>query len=343
QLKVGYANLQERLLQIATDVKIATCVSTIFSEICLFFSGDPLLDSPVPMAVLAIGGGIVANRIREAHQIKKYTELSVLSNPLGPSVSNEINEKIKKIIAGKNPSVQFTGKGMLIFGPLGNLEIPSNVREKTVSKIYSMQQVVIPSCVLGKHVDPLIAKITDIQTTRLTLPLSLFYILSTLTKSSKDRSLADYTVSFSSAYNLYNYYYLMQPLSEGRKKLSLYLEKGQTPKELIKLLIDGHDLQEGMSFLTSWAEGVDAIGVRIDWKGDLILNKMPIKSPILSILDLYPIEKFPLQAKEVRGDEATKEMDENFHYALWVLTVVSVASLISRIKNKIQQNQDSIE
>lgn len=329
-LKVGYENLRKRLTEISINTGIAASISTIFSGVWLTVSGSPLLESPIPMVALAVGGGIVVDHAIEVYNIKKYAKLSVLSNPIGPAISSEMNAKIQQIIAGNNPTVKLTTSGLEIVGPLGNLESPSKIRENTILQIRSMNHITIPACVLGKHVEPLINNITKCWLSCLTLPFSFFQIGATLNKSSKNRSLIDYAFAGYSAYNIYNYFQ-GESVAEVRKKLSNYLEKGKTSQEVLKLLIDGHDLQEGMSFLHPWSENVNTLGVRMGWTGKLSVYKNLPKNPIFLQGGAYPIENFPKE----NVDEAKKEEgNERLSYALGALTLAGIAGIIGTFKKK---------
>ncbi len=325
-LKVGYENLRKRLTEINVNIGIAASTSTIFSGVWLAISGSSFLESPVPMAALAIGGAVIMDHVTEAYHVKKYAKLSVLSNPIGPAISSEMNAKIQQIIAGSNPTVKLTRSGLEIIGPLGNLEYPSKIRENTILQIRSMNHITIPACVLGKHVEPLINNITKCWFSCLTLPFSFFQIGATLNKSSKNRSLADYVVAGYSVHNIYNYFH-GESISEVRKKLSNYLEKGKTPQEILKLLIDGHDLQEGMNFLHPWSENVNTLGVRMGWTGKLSIYK----NRTFMQGGAYPIQNFP---KKNMNEEKEEEGHEKLSYALGALTIAGIAGIIGTSKKK---------
>ena len=325
-LKVGYENLRKRLTEINVNIGIAASTSTIFSGVWLAISGSSFLESPVPMAALAIGGAVIMDHVTEAYHVKKYAKLSVLSNPIGPAISSEMNAKIQQIIAGSNPTVKLTRSGLEIIGPLGNLEYPSKIRENTILQIRSMNHITIPACVLGKHVEPLINNITKCWFSCLTLPFSFFQIGATLNKSSKNRSLADYVVAGYSVHNIYNYFH-GESISEVRKKLSNYLEKGKTPQEILKLLIDGHDLQEGMNFLHPWSENVNTLGVRMGWTGKLSIYK----NPTFIQGGAYPIQNFP---QKNMNEEKEEEGHEKLSYALGALTIAGIAGIIGTSKKK---------
>jgi len=325
QLKVGYENLRKRLTEITFTTGLTTSISSVFSGVWVAFTGTPLLEAPVPLVALAVGGGIVVNQAIEAYHIKKYARLSILSNPIGPAISNEMNDKIQKIIAGSNPKVKLTRSGLEITGPLGNLENPSLVRENILSQIRSMKKIVIPSCVLGKHVDPLVNNINKCWTSSLALSFSFFHILTTF---NKNRSLADYVFVGSSLSNIYNYFH-GESIGEVRKKFSYHLEKGKTPEEILKLLIDGHDLQEGMSFLQPWTEGTNTLGIRMDWTGRVILYKNFPESSFFPIGGAYPIQEFPRESIREKAS-----VDEGIFYAFRVFIVAGIAAAILGAKKK---------
>ena len=329
QLKVGYENLRNRLTEITITTSVTASLSSLFSGVWVAFTGTPLLEASIPLIALTVGGGIVANQAIEAYHIKKYARLSVLSNPIGPAISNEMNDKIQKIIAGSNPKVKLTRAGLEITGPLGNLTHPSLVRENILSQIRSMKQIVIPSCVLGKHVDPFVNNITKCWTSSLALPFSFFQVATTIGKSPKNRSLADYIVVGFNTRNIYNFF-CGESITEVRKKFSYHLEKGKTPEEILKLLIDGHDLQEGMSFLQPWLEGTNTLGVRMGWTGRLILYKNFQENSFFPIGGAYPVQEFPRE----KTNEKEKS-DEKVFYALGAFTIAGIAGVILGAKKKI--------
>ncbi|MES2200270.1 MAG: hypothetical protein V4489_08910 [Chlamydiota bacterium] len=331
QLKVGYESLRKRISEISITIGVSASLSTIFSGVWLAISGSPLLESPTPMIALAVGGGVVINQVTEAYHIKKYAKLSVLSNPIGPAISNELNGKIQQIIAGVNPTVKLTSSGLEIIGPIGNLDHPSLVRENTLSQIRSMKKIILPTCVLGKHVDPLVGNIRKCWVSCLTLPFSFFSIMAALNKSSKNRSVADYIFAGAGTYNIHNYFY-GESIGEVRKKFSLHLEKGKTPEELLKLIVDGNDLQEGMSFLHPWAKDANTLGVKMDWMGRLIIYKNPSKNSFSLSEGAYPIQEFPRENVTYEGEE---NKEGKLLCALGAFTLAGIAGVILGAKKKV--------
>jgi hypothetical protein len=335
QLKIGYENLRERLSEITIDNGILTSISTIFSSIWVTFSGSGLLESPVPLLALTACGGVVVKNSMEAYYIKKYARLSVLSNPVGPALSDGMNDKIQRIIAGNNPMIRLSRHGLEVIGPLGNLEDPSLAREKAILLINSMKHIVVPSCVLGRHADSLIGKITKSWVSSATLPFSFFHIMSTLSRSSENRSLADYIVAGFSVNNIYEYFSLAA-ICEIRKKISEYLEKGKTPEEILKLLIDGNDLDQGMSLLHLWAKDTSTLGVKIDWMGRLVISKDPYKNISLFKGGIYPMQEFPSENRN-QGSGTNDSEKEKLIYALGAFSIAGIAALILTMKKKAEE------
>lgn len=273
QLKPGYQALHTRLNDLFFQGMMAAVVSPVLSGAWLVATEQLLANSVVATAVLAAGGASVAGSALQIKRIKKYARLSMITNETGPAESDALNQQIRQIIAGNNPTVKLTTQRLKVSGPLGDLQYPSQTVQNTLACIHAMNRIVLPDCVLTtdakKHVD----LTHDRWLARLIMPFSILNLVIRLLPNSKKFTADDYVVLATSAHNIYDYF-KGPSVFEARAKFTALLSKCDTPQEVIKTLIDHKLLDEGgMSFLTEWLKNQDSLAVRVGRTGTAVLYK----------------------------------------------------------------------
>lgn len=300
-LNSGYQSLHQRLNNLITQAASIAVISPALSGIWLLATEQMLLDSPVAIASLATGGMLVAGRMLQMKRVKDYARLSAITNPIGPSVSDELNTRVKQIIAGDNPKVRFNTNGLKIAGPVGNIENPSTAVQNALSRIDSMNRVVLPNCILTDETDKLVDFAHERWLARINMPLAILNIMAIASKDPKDRKIDDYVVLASSSYSLYDYF-SGPTVGEARQQFTDSLANCKTPQDVLKVLIDNKILDEGgMSFLNEWIKKQESIAIRIGRTGVPILYK----NRETSFCGPYPIQLFP--PKRIREDLSKSE------------------------------------
>ncbi|HSW86597.1 MAG TPA: DUF4339 domain-containing protein [Rhabdochlamydiaceae bacterium] len=307
KLKASYDSMRDHLMDLVVNMGLSAVASPILSGTWMVLTEQMLQESPVAMTCLVAGGAYIANQAMEFSRVKQYAKWSVLSDASGPSRYEEINQKVKQIISGNNPKIHLTTSGLKISGTLGDPKQPSQAVEHALLQINSLNRLVIPSCTLDRNAKDCIDFTTERWSTRINFPLAILYLIAMTSKDHKHRRLDDYVVMAASAYTIHDYF-SGPSVDEARRKLSSYLEKAETPSEVLRLLINYQDLNGGMSFLTEWAKNVDTLAIRVGRTGSLILYK----NRNFSIGGPYPIQQFPSKnlASRIEPVIETSELEE---------------------------------
>lgn len=264
-------------------------ISPLVSDALSLTTPASLLESPVAMATLAIGGLFIAKNMMEVKRVNEYTRLSAITHPVGPSISEDDNLKVRQIVAGEKPKIKFNVLGLKISGPLGNLSSPSSVLQDTITEIHNKRRVVIPACTLRSTADKLVNLTTERWLSRTTVPLSILNLIAIASKDPKDRRLDDYVVMAAAAENLFDYF-SGPSVGEARERFTRLLKNCRNVDAVLKVLIDHHIIDNGgMSFLKEWAKDLDSVGLRVGRDGSAILYK----HRKFSLGGPYPIKTFP--------------------------------------------------
>ncbi len=300
-LNEGYAALHQRLNDVVKQALMAALISPTLSGIWLLATDQMLLESPVAMASLLCGGMFVTERVMQKTRVQKYAKLSTILNPT-PSISEDDNTRIKKIIAGENPKITFNTKGLTVSGPKGELKHLAQAVQHAISRTHSIGRVVLPSCVLTNKADSLAALATERWLARINMPLAVLNIVLIASKASKQRTIDDYVILGTSATSIYDYFN-GPSVAEARNKLTKALSNCDTPEAILKFFVDNEILDKGgMSFLKTWIENQNSIGVRVGRTSSPVLYK----NRSLSFGGPYPIHLFP--QKRTQNDENTSEV-----------------------------------
>ncbi len=167
---------------------------------------------------------------------------------------------------------------------------------------YSIGRVVLPSCVLTNKADSLAALATERWLARINMPLAVLNIVLIASKASKQRTIDDYVILGTSATSIYDYFN-GPSVAEARNKLTKALSNCDTPEAILKFFVDNEILDKGgMSFLKTWIENQNSIGVRVGRTSSPVLYK----NRSLSFGGPYPIHLFP--QKRTQNDENTSEV-----------------------------------
>jgi hypothetical protein len=290
ELKPGFSGLQKRLQNLSRQAGIAAIASPAISGGWLLATGQLLKESPVALTALLVGGCFIADRLMQTTRVKQYTSLSVLTNKDGPASSALMNQRIQQILAGNNPSVKFSMKGLTVSGPLGDIQNPSSATQHALSRIYGMNRIVLPNCVLSQNTAELANLATQRWSARLSVPFSIINLFAIASKSSEEKTPDDYVVGAASAYNLYNYFD-GPSVAEARDKFTSSLSPATSSENLASRVVDNSVLYHGgMSFLNTWAKDQKSIAVRVARTGDVVLynNRQS------SFGGPYPIQLFPM-------------------------------------------------
>lgn len=263
-------------------------ISPLISDALLLATPSSLLESPVAMATLAVGGLFIAKNMMEVKRVNEYSRLSTIINPIGPSISEDQNAIVRQIVAGDKPKIKFNALGLNVSGPVGDINHPSPVLQNTIKEIHNKRRVVIPTCTLKHKADELVNLTTDRWVSRLCMPLSILNMAMIASKDSDKRTLDDYVVFAASANNVYDY--MTGPsVAEAREKFTRMLTQCRNTEEVLRILIDHNIIDNGgMSFLKEWVKDQNAIGVRVGRDGSAILHKRTF-----SLGGPYPIKTFP--------------------------------------------------
>lgn len=298
-LNSGYKELHSRFRELIKQAKIAACVSPALSGIWMLATQQMLFDSPVAVAMLAMGAITVTERMLQIKRINHYAKLSTITDTAGLSTSEVDNQRAREIITGDDPKVKFHSEGIKVSGTIGDVKHPSQVIQKTLSHIQAMRRVVVPECALNGKGDKLVSLTYDRWLSRLVLPISILNMVSFMDKKREDRTVDDYIVFASSSYNVYDY--LSGPsVADARQKLTNVLSHCSTVEQVLKALLDARMIDQGaMSFLKEWTKNQDAIGVRVSRTGDAVLYN----SRTMSFGGPYPIQLFPLPKAKTTVDE----------------------------------------
>lgn len=290
-LKPGYQKLSDRLKSLNTQSKIASVLTPVVSAGWLFATDQALLASPVALSALIVGGAFIANRVMQMVRIKKYANLSIMTKANGPTTSPDMNHKIQEMIAGPKPTISLTRNGLFASGLVGDLKNPSDVKEKALAEIQSMNRIPIPASVLTQAADKAVDLTVDRWLARINVPFAILNILVIASKNSKDRTPDDYVTFAAASYSIYDYF-SGKSVKEARQQFTDLLFSCKTPQGILKVLID-HDVidEGGMSFLNEWVKTKSSIAVRVGRTGTPILygNKSS------SFGGPYPIQVFPKQ------------------------------------------------
>lgn len=306
-LKPGYKKLHERLHTLMTEAAIISLLSPTLSGIWLYFTEQMLYDSPVAMAALAVGVGVVAKRMVEVKRTNNYTHYSAILNADGPSFLQEANLRIKKIMAGENPSTKLTMKGLKVSGTVGDLDHPSTARQETLAHILGFNRIVIPACTLTPRAEKLAELAHERWLARTTVPFSVLNIIGIMSKKSEDRHADDAIVLAAAFHNIYDFF-SGTSVEEARAKFTDSFMQCRTPQEVLKVLIDNNILDEGgMSFLNEWIKNQKTIGVRVGRTGTPVIYGDQGRQ--FSLGGPYPITVFPRKTQPALPlIEETKEM-----------------------------------
>lgn len=298
-LNSGYKELHSRFRELIKHAKIAACVSPALSGIWMLATQQMLFDSPVAVAMLAMGAITVTERMLQIKRINHYAKLSTITAINGLSTFEADNQRAREIITGDGPKVKFHSEGIKVSGTIGDVKHPSQVIQKTLSHIQAMRRVVVPECALNGKGDKLVSLTYDRWLARLVLPISILNMVSFMDKKREDRTIDDYIVFASSGYNVYDY--LSGPsVADARQKLTNALSRCSTVEQVLKVLVDARMIEQGaMSFLKEWTKNEKSIGVRVSRTGDVIFYN----SRSMSFGGPYPIQLFPLPKAKTTVDE----------------------------------------
>jgi hypothetical protein len=116
----GYSAILKQYKILVKQSILAASISVPLSLLCFKLTGQ--MFNPAALSLLGAGSLCVYNRVKKIKELNLVTSVSVLStsSPLAHSEEKEI--KIRKIIAGQNPDVRLTLKGLRISGPVGDIK-----------------------------------------------------------------------------------------------------------------------------------------------------------------------------------------------------------------------------
>ena len=278
ELNHGYQVLHGRVQELIQQATMFAVVSPGLSMGWLALTSQMLLESPVAMSLLGVGGVLASNRMMQIMRVNEYAELSVKTNPGISSLNMDENQRISQIIAGNNAQVKFITSGLQVSGPVSDKTMSVKTGDAT-QRFHAMPRVVLPTCVLTDKADKLVESTHARWLSRLSVPFSILNLLTVLFKDPEDRTADDYVVSASSAYNLFDYFD-GPSVAEAREKLTQALmDECKTPEDVIRFFVDRKLLDAGgMSFLLEWSKNQQSIGVRVARTGAAILYQNPKSS-----------------------------------------------------------------
>lgn len=272
-LKPGFRHMHQRYKEMIEYAALSATVPPALAYLWAACTQQMILESVVALSCLTLGSVMVMHTMVQLYWLQQFISLSVVVTK-SPSSLEKNNKEIHSIIAGERPKARLTIHGLKVSGPNGDPNSPSVAYESAIESIHAMKHIVISSWFLSPKAQQLAHNAHDRWLVRLSLPFNFFNLVTIFAKKPEERRPDDALVLAASLANIHNFF-TGSSVKEARDGLTSALKQCNSPREILKLLIQADSLQEGgMSFLMEWPTD-KGIAVTVKRTGSVIIDNKP--------------------------------------------------------------------